>query len=202
MVAEVVMTYAEHFTYLAIFLFLILCGLGFPVPEEVLLVIAGYVAYKGLTSLYLIGPISFAGVIGGDLILFLIGKGWSGGVREYKIVKRIIGDTGFDKIKQFYHKHGNKAIVIARFISGLRVAVFLSAGVMGIKMKKFLTIDALAGLVSVPIWIGAGYFMGGNIDLILRYAKDFGYLFLIALPFIVTIIVVLYLRSKWKVPFD
>lgn len=197
-----VTTYAEHFTYAAVFIFLIMCGLGFPVPEEVLLVISGYIAYKGITSIAITGIVDFLGVIGGDLILFSIGRRWAKGIKDHVIIRRFIGDAGLEKVERFYSIHGNKAIFIARFVSGLRVAVFLSAGIMGTKLKKFLFMDAVAGIISVPLWVGAAYIMGSDFDLVLTYAKDFEYLFLLALPFVIAFIVVIYLHSKWKAPLE
>ncbi len=199
---ELLINYAEHFTYIATFILLLLCGLGLPIPEEVLLVISGYIAYRGLTSVYFAGPIDFLGVMGGDLILFYIGRGWSKGIRGHNIISRFIGDTGLEKVEHFYGNYGNKAIFIARFISGLRLAVFISAGIMGTKRNKFIFTDAMAGLLDIPLWIGAGYFMGSDIDRVLRYARDFEYLFIIILPFVIAIIVILYLHSKWKAPFE
>lgn len=199
---ELLIQYAEHFTYVATFVLLLLCGLGLPVPEEVLLVISGYIAYKGLTSVYLTGPVDFIGVMGGDLILFYIGRGWAKGVKGHSIIRRFIGDAGLDKVEHLYSRHGTKAIFIARFISGLRLAVFLSAGIMGTRRSRFIITDALAGLLDIPVWISAGYFLGSDIDRVLIYAKDFEYLFIIALPFVIATIVILYLHSKWKAPFE
>lgn len=193
-----VFQYIEQFTFIAIFIFLILCGLGFPVPEEVLLVISGYIAYKGLTSPYLMGAADFLGVLGGDLILFFIGKRWSIGRKDHRFIKKFIGDIGLEKVKTFYTRHGNKTIFIARFISGLRVAVFLSAGVMNIKTDKFLFIDALGAIISVPLWVGAGFIMGSNIDKVLRYTRDFEYLFIILVPFIIAGVVVVFLHLRKK----
>lgn len=202
MEAEILINYAEHFTYAATFVLLLLCGLGLPVPEEVLLVISGYVAYKHITSIYLTGMVDLVGVLGGDLILFYIGREWAKGIRGHNIIRRFIGNAGLDKVEHFYSRHGNKAIFIARFISGFRLAVFLSAGIMGTRLSKFIITDAIAAFFDLPLWIGAGYFMGGDIDLVLRYAKDFEYLFIIILPFLIAIVVVLYLNSKWKAPFE
>lgn len=200
--AEVLINYAQHFTYVAAFVLLLMCGLGFPVPEEVILVISGYVAYKGITSVYLTGAVDFMGVLGGDLILFYIGRGWSMGMKGHSVIRRFIGDAGLEKVERFYSRHESKSVFIARFISGLRVAVFLSAGIMGMKRDKFLFIDALAGFISIPVWISAGYLMGGNIDLVLKYAKDFEYLFIVILPFFIAFLVILYLHSRWKTPFE
>ncbi len=190
--------YAEHFTYAALFVFLILCGLGLPVPEEVLLVISGYVAYKGITSLYITGIVDFLGVIGGDLILFAIGRRWAKGIRDHAIIRRFVGDAGLERVTRFYSSHGSKAIFIARFISGLRIAVFLSAGIMGTRVKKFLLVDSAAGILSVPLWVVPAYIMGSDFDLVLRYAKDFEYLFVLALPFVIAFIVIGYLHSRGK----
>ena len=69
-----VSTYIEHFTYLGLFVVLMLCGLGMPIPEEVAIVLAGVLSaeeklYWGWALLACL-----VGALLGDSVMYLIGR--------------------------------------------------------------------------------------------------------------------------------
>ena len=49
MLVGVISSYIEHFTYLGLFVILMLCGLGLPMPEDVALLVGGFLAHEGVT---------------------------------------------------------------------------------------------------------------------------------------------------------
>ena len=59
----------ESHSYLVIFILLIACGLGLPVPEDITLVLGGITTSYGLTTFWLIVLVSMIGVLGGDSIV-------------------------------------------------------------------------------------------------------------------------------------
>ena len=75
-----VSTYIEHFTYAGLFLVLMLCGLGLPVPEELPLLTGGFLVYRGITQFPTTLVISLVGVIAGDNSLFFLGRRFGTGV--------------------------------------------------------------------------------------------------------------------------
>jgi membrane protein DedA with SNARE-associated domain len=136
------LSYSEPFIYAGIFLILLLCGLGLPIPEELTLLTGGFFVSLGIIRFYPTLAIGFLGILGGDLAIYAIGKTWG---------------------RQFFRDHGNKTVFIARFISGLRVAAFFAAGTMGIKLSKFLLHDFLGALILIPLLILLGYYFGASI---------------------------------------
>src|SRR5690349_8470519 len=63
-----------HFSYPAIFGLLLACGIGAPLSEELILLGTGALVAKGVCHPAAAVAVAFAGVLGGDLLLFSIGK--------------------------------------------------------------------------------------------------------------------------------
>jgi membrane protein DedA with SNARE-associated domain len=62
-------------------------------------------------------------------------------------------------------------VFFGRFVAGIRGAVFLSAGVSGFSYARFLLMDTLAALLTVPIWIWLGMKWGENWEAFLDVFK-------------------------------
>ena len=62
---------------------------------------------------------------------------------------------------------------MGRFVAGVRGAVFLTAGLTGFPLKRFIILDGLAALLSVPIWIAIGYKVGERWTEILASMKSY-----------------------------
>jgi len=71
--------YIEEFTYVGIFIALFLCGIGFPLSEELILIVGGFIAFEGYTNIFYTFIVGFIGVVIGDLIIFNIGRKWGSG---------------------------------------------------------------------------------------------------------------------------
>ena len=167
--AVLVSAYIEHFTYAGLFLVLVLCGLGLPVPEEVPLLTGGFLVYRGITQYPTTLAISFIGVVAGDNSLFFLGRRFGAGVLRYLGFVRPRARQRIEELKMFMDRHGNMAIFYARFLAGVRALVYLTAGSAGITPRRFVVYDALGAIISVPLAVSVGYFFGARIDLAIRY---------------------------------
>jgi len=72
----------EHWGYVAIFVFVILGNLGIPVPEESILVMAGYLVWQGELRLPLVLLVGIFSAISGDNLGYWIGRRY-GQARSY-----------------------------------------------------------------------------------------------------------------------
>jgi membrane protein DedA with SNARE-associated domain len=175
-----VSSYIEHFTYAGLFLVLVLCGLGLPVPEDLALLTGGFLVHRGITQYPTTLAISFVGVVAGDNSLFFLGRRFGTSVLRYlgfvrpRILPRI------ERLKVFMDRHGHMAIFYARFLAGVRALVYLTAGSAGVTPRRFVVYDALGALISVPLMVSVGYFFGHQIDLAIRYLGGFDRLVLVA----------------------
>ena len=122
----------EHFTYVGLFLVLVLCGLGLPVPEELPLLTGGFLVYRGITQYPMTLAISFVGVMAGDNSLFFLGRRFGTAVLRYLGLVRPGTRQRIERLKMFMDRHGNMAIFYARFLAGVRALVYLTAGSAGI----------------------------------------------------------------------
>jgi membrane protein DedA with SNARE-associated domain len=175
-----VSSYIEHFTYVGLFLVLVLCGLGLPVPEEIPLLTGGFLVYRGITQYPTTLVVSFVGVVAGDNSLFFLGRRFGAGVLRYLGFVRPGYLPRIERLKRFMDRHGNMAIFYARFLAGVRALVYLTAGSTGVSTRRFLVYDALGATISVPLAVSVGYFFGDQIELAIRYLGGFDRLVLAA----------------------
>ncbi|HLW70253.1 MAG TPA: DedA family protein [Candidatus Binataceae bacterium] len=160
--------YIQHFSYAGLFLTLLLCGLGLPVPEDLALLTGGFLVYRGITSYPLTLAISFVGVVVGDNCLYFLGRRFGTGLVSYI---KIWPDSHrrLERLKRFMDRHGHLAIFYARFLAGARALVYVTAGSLGIDFGRFVLYDSLGALISVPIVVTLGYRFGAQIEHALAY---------------------------------
>jgi membrane protein DedA with SNARE-associated domain len=72
-----------------------------------------------------------------------------------------------DWLKAAYREHAMKTVAMARHVTGLRAAAFLTAGIARVPFWKFILADAAAAAVTVPLAFGLAYFFTHQINAIL-----------------------------------
>ena len=85
--------------------------------------------------------------------MYSIGRKWGHGILTHRHLHEIFSEKRLERVRQFFRDHGSKTILIARFISGFRVAAFLAAGTMGMKPVQFVVLDSLGALIMIPLLI-------------------------------------------------
>ena len=105
----------------------------------------------------------FAAVLG-DSVNYEIGKRFGRRIIEYKRI-RLVKPENLEKADAFIAKHGGKAIFLARFMPIIRTIVPFVIGIGKLKYNKFLTYNALGGVIWVSLFLGMGYFFG-NLDFV------------------------------------
>ena len=156
--------------YAAILGILLASGLGVPLPEDITLIAAGILA--ALNSVSFIGAliVGFIGVLLGDCMLFFLGRKFGYRVFRLPLFRSIFTERRIQLSRQKVLSNSKFICFSARFLPGLRAAIFLTAGIMGVRPIIFITLDGIAALISVPIWIYFGWFFGSNLDHALHIA--------------------------------
>lgn len=172
---SVFFTLLAKFSYVGLFAVLLAAGLGIPLPEDIPLVAAGWLVHTGRANLYLMMLTGLAGVMVGDSLMFRLGRKYGVHIVEHKWVRRFAKPWLLEKARQKYAAHGSKILFAARFMPGLRSAMFISAGVFGVPFWKFFLIDGFAALISVPVWVWAGWRFSSHIEQILGSARTATY---------------------------
>lgn len=159
------------FSYIGLFGILIAAGLGIPLPEDIPLIAAGWLVHKGQANLYGMMVTGLLGVMVGDSLLFFMGKRYGDHVFEHKWLRKIAKPWLMEKARLKFEQHGAKILFAARFMPGLRSVLFLTAGAFKVPYWKFASIDGFAALISVPLWVWAGWKFSGRIEEFIGEAK-------------------------------
>ncbi len=157
----------QRFTYLGILAALLLGSLGVPIPEEMPIVAAGILSHEGLAWWWLALPVCVLGVLSGDMVLYWVGRRWGERVLGWRVVRRVLTPPRAKWLKAAYREHAMKTVAMARHVTGLRAAAFLTAGIARVPFWKFILADAAAAAVTVPLAFGLAYFFTHQINAIL-----------------------------------
>lgn len=158
----------EH-GYLAVFIVLLLCGLGIPIPEELTLIAAGFAVYAGRAELAPMIAVTIVGILVGDSILFWWGRRYGPQLLSKALFRKLLHAERMSKVRDQFDRHGVKAVFFARFFAGIRACVFFSAGTLGMRYRTFVLLDLLGALLSAPISVWLGMRFGAQIENLLRY---------------------------------
>ena len=154
-----------EYGYAAVFFVLVICGFGVPIPEDLTLVTGGVISGMGYTNPHIMFAVGMLGVLVGDGIMFAAGRIWGQKILRFKPIARIMTPKRYEQVQEKFDKYGNGVLFVARFLPGLRTAVFVTAGISRkVSYLRFIIMDGLAALISVPIWIYLGEYGAHNID--------------------------------------
>lgn len=164
--------YGTH-SYYVMFGILIACGFGFPMPEDIVLITGGMLASRDIVDIWMVNLICMAGVLGGDSAVFMIGRRFGPALKQKSFFRRIVSERIDRRVDRVIQKYGDKVIFMARFMPGLRTPIFMTCGIYQVRYWKFLILDGLAALISVPIWIYVGLIFGENLELLEQKIRQF-----------------------------
>ncbi|SIO72601.1 membrane protein DedA, SNARE-associated domain [Burkholderia sp. GAS332] len=168
---RLVTLFAEN-GYLAVFIALLVCGAGVPLPEDITLVAGGVIAGLGYGNVHVMVAVGMAGVLVGDAGMFLLGRRCGERIRQWRVFARVLTPQRYAKIQDMFERHGDRLMFIARFLPGMRAAVFATAGATSrVPFYRFLVFDGLAALISVPVWVYLGYFGAENREWIAAWVR-------------------------------
>jgi membrane-associated protein len=123
---------------------------GMVLPGETALLVAGYFCHEKVLDLWLMIPIAIVAAIAGDSVGFEFGRKFGPGVRRSR-VGLWVGASRWQTADRFLHKHGGKAVFLARLTALLRALMPSMAGMGRMRYRTFLIWNAAGGI----LW-GAG----------------------------------------------
>jgi len=154
--AEIVNAYGT-LSYLLLFTVIFIeTGLVFVpfLPGDSLLFAAGAIAAISSLNIYILIAILWTAAFAGDTANYFIGK-FFGNKLSNKVNQEYLIRT-----QEFYKKYGGMTIFLARFIPIIRTFAPFVAGLGKMDYKKFVSYNAIGGLVWVLLFTLSGYFLG------------------------------------------
>lgn len=160
-------TYVEHTSYVGIFLTLAIAGFAIPIPEEVMLLLVGYLAASGVNNIWIVLPISFISVLISDYIVFFASRFGGRLIRRWQ---NMISPQTLQRFEEHMRTHTGKTIMTLRFAVGLRFLSMFVAGATQVSSWKFILFDGLALCLYVPILLFLGYHFHDKISVVIARA--------------------------------
>ncbi len=160
MIEDTVLPWISHYGALVLFPLLMLGIFGLPVPDETLLMLTGYLSYRGDVNL----PGSFVSALLGSLcgitLSFVIGR--TGGKRLLRRYAPFLhmNEERIDRIHGWFEHLGRWALFFGYFLPGIRHVTAFVAGTYRLEYPAFALSAYTGGLVWVGTFLSIGYFAG------------------------------------------
>jgi membrane protein DedA with SNARE-associated domain/membrane-associated phospholipid phosphatase len=162
---------------------------GLVVPGETVMLLGGAVAGQGAIDIYLLIAIAWFSAWLGDTTSFFIGRRLG---REFVIAhgpKVGIGHERFERVEDYFSRHGGKTIFIGRFISLVRAFAPFIAGSSGMRYRNFVPYSILGTGLWASAHILVGYFFSRSIDTAAKYAGKGAFLLATLIVVVVAVVV-------------
>src|SRR5258706_15269842 len=179
---QLIEQYMLAYGYWAVFFGVMLENAGLPIPGETILLVGGYFASSRPDQFNLIRVMLTAatGAVVGDNIGFAIGHHYGRGIllRFGRFI--FLTPKRLEYMENYFQSHGNKTILVARFITGLRVFAALLAGASKMPWRVFIVFN-MAGAVLWSVVISTlGYLFGQSLPLLIKWVGRSGTILLIS----------------------
>ncbi|PSB41837.1 DedA family protein [Chroococcidiopsis sp. CCNUC1] len=187
--------------YLGITLLMVLENFFPPVPEEIVMPLAGFTVQRGELNFLFVVLAGTTGTVLGAIIWYHVGK-LVGEKRLRKWVDKHgkwIGLSGedIDKSKRWFAKYGGIVVFFGRFIPGIRTYISIPAGLEGMALLPFVLYSSAGTFLWIGILTYAGYVLGQNYQLVEKFLSPASTVFFV-LGFVCFGIWVMYRRHKQK----
>ncbi|MDR1285298.1 MAG: DedA family protein [Campylobacteraceae bacterium] len=178
------------FGYIGIFILMAIESSIFPLPSEIVIIPAGYLAYQGEMNYFLIvicGTLgSLAGACFNYYLAFKLGRTLLLKYGKYIFIK----PYHLEKVEIFFNRHGEISTFSGRLVLGVRHFISLPAGLARMNLTKFSFYTILGSFIWVNILALLGFFIGENEELIQKY------LWYIIIALIILIIIIAFFYAK------
>lgn len=181
-------------SYGGIFVLALMVNFIIPIPEEIILVLLGYIASTGAFEIWIISPILVSGMIISDMILFSVSRHGSKYIQK---LKKKIQNNRLLRDDAFVHSHIKKIIFISRFITHFRFIGPVLSGSIKTKWQTFFVYDIAALCIYVTGWLFLGDYFHGRIQTAIEGVGVFRNILFIVIVIIAVIIIFRFINKKF-----
>ncbi|MFI1193391.1 DedA family protein [Micromonospora sp. NPDC020750] len=147
-----------------------------PIPSEIVLAMAGYLAAEGRFNLVLIVVAATVGSVVGALVLY-----WLGAAVGEDRLKRwldhipLVDRDDLEKADRWFERHGRWAVLIGRVVPVVRSLVSIPAGANRMPLVEFVLLTTLGSGLWNALIVGAGFALGSRWEEVDQYSSWFNY---------------------------
>ncbi len=160
---------------------LISSGLGVPIPEDIPLLLTGFLCERQDLPVWQYAAFCFVAVLARDTFVFTMGKRLPERWLMRAPLRWVMPPKKRRKVERWFRDKGWRMAFAGRFMPGVRVLVFFVAGRSGLRYRTFLFADGIAGLISIPVLVVLGYVFSHELPVLREKVHGIQTILLIAL---------------------
>jgi membrane protein DedA with SNARE-associated domain len=147
-----------------------------PIPSEIVLSLAGFLANQGRVNLVLVWVAATAGSVIGALALYWLGRAL-GEDRLKRWLDRIplVDSEDLSTADRWFERHAKSAVLVGRCAPVVRSLVSIPAGANHMKIGLFTLLTAIGSGVWNLIFVGGGFLLGARWQQVEQYSSWFNY---------------------------
>jgi membrane protein DedA with SNARE-associated domain len=135
---------------------------------ETIVVLAGYLARRGVLHLWAVILVAFAGSFAGDQLAYFVGRFWGEAVMRRRPAWR----PGVLRVHELFVQRGTWLLVGFRFLYGLRNLVPFAVGMSRVPPRRFAPLNLIGAAIWAPAIATAGYEFGAAVERVLSRARS------------------------------
>jgi membrane protein DedA with SNARE-associated domain len=185
--------FIEKFGYIGILIWFLTFDQITPIPEEISLLLIGYLCANGIFNPFLAGAIALAGMVSVDILYYHLSKTGS------RLIKRKSKEktSGFvAHYKKKLREHTPKTLIILCFIPRMRMWGPILAGSLKIPFKKFFLFDGMGLFLFTIVYISLGFIFHQSLGSFMKKLKGWENIIFIGAIILLGIIIVVVIRKR------
>jgi membrane protein DedA with SNARE-associated domain len=147
-----------------------------PIPSEIVLSLAGFLANQGRVNLVLVWVAATAGSVLGAVALYWLGRAL-GEERLKRWLDHIplVDSDDLHTADRWFERHAKSAVLVGRCAPVVRSLISVPAGANHMKVGLFIVLTAIGSGVWNAVFVGAGYALGSRWQQVEQYSSYFNY---------------------------
>ena len=150
-----------------------------PIPSEVILPLAGFLAGQGQLALVGVIVAATGGSLAGALALYAVGR-WYGEARLRGFNRRhgrwlLVREADLDRAKEWFNRHSGTAVLIGRWAPGIRSIISIPAGLIHMPLGRFIAYTVLGSLMWNSALVMLGWWLGREWERAQAYTRYLEY---------------------------
>ncbi|MGN8160086.1 DedA family protein [Salinisphaera sp. RV14] len=174
--SDALTAFVQHYGLLAVFVLSALESACIPIPSELVVPAAGFLAFQGALSLWGVVAAATLGNVAGSWIAYVVGR--RGGRPLIRRYGRYIwlNERHLERAEDWFAHYGEVTVFVTRLLPAFRTFISLPAGIGEMPLGRFLLYSLLGSLPWNLALAVAGYEFGAHWGAIEHYLKPLSYL--------------------------
>lgn len=170
---EIIPFLIEH-GYAVLFVWVLAETIGFPLPSAPLFIAAGALAGMGHMRLPICIGLGVCAALLSDVFWYSMGRRNGGRILSWLCRISLAPDYCVRKAEVLFARYGERSLLVTKFIPGLSAVTTPLAGIIRMRLSRFLLFDTLGAIIWVGSFTGFGYVFSEQLDDAILYALRFG----------------------------